>query len=78
MATLEALIAQLEDLEARLPQFIEDHPDHGDFWMAFVGEADLIEDAAGDHCQTVGRRIQEMLAKHSRYVSYMELNCEGE
>ena len=77
MATLEALTAQLDDLEARLPQLIEDHPDHGDFWMAFAGEADVIEDAAGEHCQTVGRRIQEMLAQHGRYVSYMELEGEA-
>jgi hypothetical protein len=76
MATLEALTAQLDELEARLPQLIADHPDHGDFWMAFAGEADAIEDQAGEHCQTVGTRLAAMLSKHGRYLSYMELDCE--
>lgn len=77
MATLEALTAQLDDLEARLPQIIDENPDHGDFWMAFAGEADVIEDAAGEHGPFVGRRIQAMLAEHGRYVSYMELEGEA-
>ncbi len=76
MTTLEALTSQLDDLEARLPQIIADHPDHGEFWMAFAGEADVIEDQAGEHCQAVGKRLEAMLAQHGRYVSYMEIDCE--
>ena len=41
MATLEALTAQLDELEASLPQLIADYPDHGEFWMAFAGVADV-------------------------------------
>lgn len=76
MATLQALTARLDELEASLPQLIADHPDGGDFWMAFAGVADVIEDQAGEHCQAVGKRLAAMLAQHGRYMSYMELDSE--
>ena len=76
MATLEALTAQLDELEASLPQLIADYPDDGEFWMAFAGVADVIEDQAGEHGQAVGKRLAAILAQHGRYMSYMELDCE--
>ncbi len=76
MATLEALTAQLDELEACLPQLIADYPDHGEFRVAFAGVADVIEDQAGEHCQAVAKRLAAMLAQHGRYMSYMELDGE--
>ncbi|GHD72616.1 hypothetical protein GCM10007164_20470 [Luteimonas padinae] len=76
MVTLEALTAQLDELENRMPQLIEDYPDDGGFWMAFAGEADVIEDQAGVHSQMVGKRLEAMLAEYGRYMSYMELGGE--
>ncbi|MBJ6983971.1 hypothetical protein [Luteimonas sp. MC1750] len=69
MPDLEAINAQLDELAAQLPQMIEDNPDHGDFWATFAGEADVIEDQAGEHCQHVMHRINAMLAEHGRYVA---------
>lgn len=69
MADLEAINAQLDELAALLPQMIEDHPDPAVFWATFAGEADVIEDAAGEHCGHVMGRISAMLAQHGRYVA---------
>jgi hypothetical protein len=60
---------QLADLEGRLPVLIEANPDQGDFWMAFAGEADVIEDRAGGHTDQVSERIAAMLAEHGRYIA---------
>ena len=59
---------RLADLEAQLPAMIAGYRTDGEFWMAFAGEADLIEDQAGEHVGTVNERIQKMLAKHGRYL----------
>jgi hypothetical protein len=63
---------QLADLEGRLPALIQANPDPGDFWMAFAGEADVIEDQAGAHALLVADRIADMLAKHGRYLATMD------
>lgn len=63
------LECQLADLEGRLPALIEGNPDPGDFWMAFAGEADVIEDRAGENASLVSDRIAAMLAKHGRYLA---------
>ncbi|MGN6111742.1 MAG: hypothetical protein ACTHOC_01815 [Luteimonas sp.] len=59
---------RLAALEAQLPALIEANPDPGEFWMAFAGEADVIEDRAGEHLGQVSERIAAMLAKHGRYL----------
>ena len=66
--TTTDLADRLDALEARLPQIIEDHPDPGDFWMAFAGEADAIEDSAGRHARYVANRVRAMLSVHGRYI----------
>ncbi len=71
--TWEELTQQLDALEAALPRLIDEHPEPGDFWMAFAGEADAIEDAAGEHAEAVGQRIAAMLAQHGRYMATTEL-----
>lgn len=63
------LTFQLDALEAALPGLIADNPDPADFWPAFAGQADVIEDAAGEHTQEVNQRIADMLAKHGRYIA---------
>lgn len=60
---------RLDNLEAQLPTMVEDNPDPGDFWMAFASQADPIEDEAGEHTEAVMERIQEMLARHGRYIA---------
>ena len=61
---LKELNGFLDSLETHLPRLIADHPDDGDFWAAFAGEADIIENAAGDHGAHVRGRIDRMLASH--------------
>ena len=71
--TLPHLNALLDELERKLPSLIEDYPEPGEFWMAFAGEADVIEDQTPlEHCQLVQARIAEMLAKHGRYIAFMD------
>lgn len=63
MATRRELEQALDALEARIPRLQAEHPDDGDFWSAFAGESDLIEDGAtGDDCLYVSQRIDAMLA----------------
>lgn len=62
------LADRLDALEARLPQLIEDYPEPSDFWMAFAGEADAIEDSAGRHASYVASRLRAMLSVHGRYI----------
>lgn len=70
---LDTLNAQLEALEAGLPVLIAQHPDDADFWPAFAGQADVIEDAAGDHGLWVHARIAQMLAQHGRYLATVDI-----
>jgi hypothetical protein len=68
MTTLDQLMDRLDALEAKLPDLLVAYPADGDFWMAFVGEADAIEDQSGEHVGVVNRRINAMLAQHGRYL----------
>lgn len=55
----------LDALEASLPGLLAQYPDDGDFWSAFAGEADVIEDGADIEDERFVRgRIDAMLAKH--------------
>lgn len=72
MATQDQLTSMLDALEAALPGLIENNPDPGDFWAAFAGEADAIEDQAGEHSAMVGQRIAAMLAEHGRYIATID------
>ena len=69
MTTQEQLTKMLDELEARLPHMIAEHPDDADFWPEFAGAADDIEDQAGDHRPMVIERINAMLAEHGRYIA---------
>ena len=68
----EELTQQLDALEATLPDLLRDHPDEDDFWCAFAGETDHIEDHAGDHCGFVRGRIDAMLARHGLIPSEID------
>jgi hypothetical protein len=68
MTLLIELERRLVALETQLPAMITAYGTDGEFWMAFAGEADLIEDQAGEHAVMVAERIQAMLAKHGRYL----------
>ena len=63
MTYIAELAAQLDALEAALPQLMKKHPEEGDFWSAFAGQADVIEDAAGGYSEMVDARIDTMLAQ---------------
>lgn len=65
---------RLADLEAQLPAMIAAYRTDGEFWMAFAGEADLIEDQAGEHAAMVAERIKGMLAKHGRMIAIIQEN----
>lgn len=66
---LSNLNRQLDALEEALPNLLADHPDPGDFWPAFAGEADVIEDHAGIHLEHVQQRLAAMLAAHGCVTS---------
>lgn len=73
-AALHELDSLLDQLQAKLPQLVADCPDDGHFWMAFAGEADVIEDKADEHTRRhVMQRINAMLAEHGRYIAGIEL-----
>ncbi len=74
MTNLDQLTAQLDALEAKLPDLLAAYPADGDFWMAFAGEADAIEDQAGEHVGLVSQRINAMLARYGRYIAGIEVD----
>lgn len=74
MAHPDPLNALLDALEAKLPALLATCPTEGEFWAAFVGEADRIEDQAGDRAEGVNRRINAMLARHGRYIAAVEID----
>ena len=47
MKTRAELAVLLDALERAMPTLVRDNPDPSDFWPAFAGEADVIEDGAG-------------------------------
>lgn len=63
MPSPDELTRLLDDLEADLPAMVAAHPEEGDFWSAFAGQADLIDDEAGPHKEEVQARIDAMLAR---------------
>ncbi|MCY1380385.1 hypothetical protein D9M69_682000 [compost metagenome] len=64
----------LDALEARLPELLSSSPADGEFWMAFAGEADVIEDRTGDPAEQVSHRINGMLEKQGRFLAHVETN----
>lgn len=68
-ATLAELDTLLNDLQAKLPQMIEDYPSDEHFWAAFTGAAEAIEDKSNEYTYThVMQRINAMLAEHRLYI----------
>lgn len=74
MTSQQRLAAMLDALETSLPAMIAAYRTDGEFWMAFAGEADLIEDQAGENSAQVQERIQTMLAKHGRMIAVIQEN----
>lgn len=72
MRSRDQLIQLLDDLEASLPAMVAAHPEEGDFWSAFAGQADVIEDQAGVHSVEVGSRIDAMLVSAALALSKLE------
>lgn len=61
---LEKMLARLDE---RLPAMNRDHPEEAEFWPAFAGEADVIQDAAGAaDFDWVSQQIDALLMKHGR------------
>lgn len=57
-----AIDQDLASLEAAIPLLQREYQD--EFWVAFAGQADVIEDNAGADAAYVEARISEMLAAH--------------
>lgn len=57
---LKALDQALRELEADIPRLQAEYGD--EFWAAFAGQADVIEDHAGANAAYVAVRISNMLA----------------
>ena len=66
MKTRAELTDLLDALEAAMPALVRDNPDAADFWPAFAGQADVIEDSAesGEDARYVQDRIDHLLANH--------------
>lgn len=72
MRSHDELTNLLDNLEADLPALVVAHPNEGDFWAAFAGQADVIEDQAGVHSVEVGSRIDAMLVSAALALSKLE------
>jgi len=59
----EQLDGQLTQLRKALPRLVKEYPDAADFWPAFAGMADVIEDNAGVLASYASERIQKMLGE---------------
>jgi hypothetical protein len=60
----------LAALDTVMPAIIREHQDEGDFWSAFAGEADCIQDEAGDEdYDWVSEQLDEILSRHGKPVS---------
>lgn len=57
------LDSRLQKLREDLPSMLADAEDEDDFWPAFAGEADLIEDGAvsAEDCRYVRNQLNRML-----------------
>ncbi|RYG94067.1 MAG: hypothetical protein EON58_17065 [Alphaproteobacteria bacterium] len=57
------LNARLQKLRADVPSMLADAEDEDDFWPAFAGEADVIEDGAvsAEDCRYVRNQINRIL-----------------
>lgn len=66
MKTRAELTTLLDALAAAMPALVRDNPDPADFWPAFAGQADVIEDCAetGGDARYVQERIDRMLNEH--------------
>lgn len=55
--------ARLQKLRADVPSMLADAEDQDDFWPAFAGEADVIEDGAvnAEDCRYVRNQINRIL-----------------
>jgi len=61
MLDLSTIDDRLDALERALPRLLEDYPDRADFWNAFAGETEVIEEQAGDHAEHVYARVREIM-----------------
>lgn len=55
--------ARLQKLRQDVPSMLADAEDEGDFWPAFAGEVDVIEDGAtsAEDCRYVRNQINRIL-----------------
>jgi hypothetical protein len=55
--------ARLQKLREDVPSMLADAVDEGDFWPAFAGEADVIEDGAvsAEDCRYVRNQLNRIL-----------------
>jgi hypothetical protein len=73
------LAAMLDNLEAALPKMIAEHKaTDGDFWCAFAGESDVIEDLASttEDVEYVRRRLDLMLVLNGKDPD-SDVPCDG-
>jgi len=73
------LTALLDTLESKLPAMVAEHTESGgDFWCAFAGESDLIEDLASDTGDVayVRQRLDAMLAANGKNPE-TDVPCDG-
>ena len=61
-----AVVAASDKLEATLPHLIADHPEDGNFWLAFGGEADAITENAENAKAEDSPRCEAGLIVHSK------------
>ena len=75
----EEVTTLLDALQSRLPAMIAAHTESdGDFWCAFAGESDLIEDRASDPADVayVRQRLDSMLVAHGKNPD-TDVPCDG-
>jgi hypothetical protein len=79
--TPNAQIATLLDqLEAQLPDMVEDNPKPADFWPVFLAAADPIEEVAGSgqDLRYIASRIEGMLGRYGMRLASVEIDDGGD
>jgi hypothetical protein len=80
MAPNAHIAALLDQLEAQLPDMVEDNPRPADFWPVFVAVADPIEEAAGSgqDLRYIASRIEGMLGRYGMRIANVEIEDEDD
>lgn len=69
-ATRDDLQVLLNRITVQMPRLLREHPDQGDFLIAFAGLADEVTDRAGaEDCEWASDQLSAILRRHGITVT---------